>query len=379
MALRDWLQLSLTDGIGPISVRRIIDAAGGAAQACHADVNLLNNVEGIGLAKSRLIARALREAGKLVDQELERTAKEKIEIICPEDERYPALLNNIPDPPTVLFMRGTLEPRDLNAVGIVGSRKCSMYGREQAERFAALLAGAGFTVTSGGARGIDSAAHRGAMSHSQGRTIAVLGSGLDVIYPPENGPLFSQITERGAVLSEFPLGSPPNKENFPRRNRIVSGISRGILVVEADERSGALITARQACDDHGRPVFALPGRVDNPLSAGPHKLIRDGAVLVSRLEDILEGLDPLPHNAVQPSLFGPTDSSESAAAAPEPAINISERQALILEHIDSEAVNVDALVERTSLPAHVILQELTFLTLKGQIRRLDGQTFAKRK
>jgi len=373
------LQLSLTDGIGPISVRRIIEAAGGAVQACHADVNLLNNVEGIGLAKSRLIARALREAGKLVDQELERTAKEKIEIICPEDERYPALLNNIPDPPTVLFMRGTLEPRDLNAVGIVGSRKCSMYGREQAERFAALLAGAGFTVTSGGARGIDSAAHRGAMSHSQGRTIAVLGSGLDVIYPPENGPLFSQIAERGAVLSEFPLGSPPNKENFPRRNRIVSGISRGILVVEADERSGALITARQACDDHGRPVFALPGRVDNPLSAGPHKLIRDGAVLVSKLEDILEGLDPLPHNAVQPSLFGPTDSSESAAAAPEPAINISERQALILGHIDSEAVNVDALVERTSLPAHVILQELTFLTLKGQIRRLDGQTFAKRK
>jgi len=180
VALQDWLQLSLTEGIGPILVRRIIEAAGGAAEACNADVNLLNNVEGIGLAKSRLIAMALRDAGKLVERELERVAEQKLEIICPEDARYPALLNNIPDPPTILFMRGSLEPRDLNAVGIVGSRKCSMYGREQAERFGALLAGAGFTVTSGGARGIDSAAHRGAISHPQGRTIAVLGIGLDV-------------------------------------------------------------------------------------------------------------------------------------------------------------------------------------------------------
>jgi len=380
VALRDWLQLSLTNGIGPILIRRIIEAAGGAAAACRADIDLLNNVEGIGLAKSRVIARSLRESAKLVEQELERTAKAKIEIICPEDSRYPTLLNNIPDPPTVLFLRGNLEPRDLNAVGIVGSRKCSMYGREQAERFGALLAGAGFTVTSGGARGIDSSAHRGAMSHAQGRTIAVLGSGLDVIYPPENAPLFSQIAEHGAVLSEFPLGTPPNKENFPRRNRIVSGISRGILVVEADERSGALITARQACDDHGRPVFALPGRVDNPLSQGPHKLIRDGAVLVSKLEDILEGLDPLPHNAIEPGLFA---GSPEQREEPTPSIdlppNLSERQSLILTCIDSDAATVDTLVERTELPAHVVLQELTFLTLKGQVRRLDGQTFARRK
>ncbi|HEY8750476.1 MAG TPA: DNA-processing protein DprA [Tepidisphaeraceae bacterium] len=381
MGLRDWLQLSLTDGIGPILIRRIVDAAGGAAAACAADIDLLNNVEGIGLAKSRIIAKALREARALVDREIDRAAAQKVEILCPEDPRYPILLNNIPDPPTVLFMRGTLEPRDLNAIGIVGSRKCSIYGREQADRFGALLAGAGFTVASGGARGIDSAAHRGAMTHPHGRTIAVLGSGLDITYPPENGALFAQIAEHGAVLSEFPLGTPPHKENFPRRNRIVSGISRGILVIEADERSGALITARQACDDHGRPVFAMPGRVDNPLSAGPHKLIRDGAILTSRIEDILEGLGPLPQNAVEPMLFETTadesvDSPEKEAQA-QPSFNVSDRQNMILAQLEIDGVNVDALVERTALPVHVVLQELTFLTLKGQVRRVDGQTFAR--
>src|SRR5262249_38618585 len=177
---------------------------------------------------------------------------------------------------------------------------------------AALLAGAGITVVSGGARGIDSAAHRGAMSHAQGRTIAVLGSGVDVPYPPENAKLFQEIAQRGAVISEYPLGTPPLKDNFPRRNRIISGLSRGVLVVEADERSGALITARLACDDHGRPVFALPGRVDNKMSAGPHRLIRDGATLVRSLEDIIEGLGPLPHGAVEPTLPVETDAAPHA-------------------------------------------------------------------
>ncbi|HXE52146.1 MAG TPA: DNA-processing protein DprA, partial [Tepidisphaeraceae bacterium] len=231
MALRHWLQLSLTEGIGPILTRRIIDAAGDAEPACNAGVDLLNNVEGIGLAKSRKIAEALRASAREVDRELDNVAAMALTLICPDDEAYPPLLKSIPDPPTVLYVKGGLEPRDLNAVGIVGSRRCSMYGREQSERFAALLAGAGFTVISGGARGVDSAAHRGALMPENGRTIAVLGSGLDVPYPPENVNLFEQIAARGAVISEFPLGTPPNKENFPRRNRIVSGLSRGVLVV----------------------------------------------------------------------------------------------------------------------------------------------------
>jgi DNA processing protein len=378
--LRDWLQLSLTEGIGPILTRRLIEAAGSASAACAADVNLLNNVEGIGLSKSRKIAAALRAAASEVDRELERATAQKVTILCPDDEAYPPLLRSIPDPPTVLYTRGSLEPRDLNAVAIVGSRRCSMYGREQAERFGALLAGAGFTVVSGGARGVDSSAHRGAMAPERGRTIAVIGSGLDVIYPPENASLFAQIAERGAVLSEFAFGTPPNKENFPRRNRVVSGISRGVLVVEADERSGALITARQACDDHGRPVFAMPGRVDNPLSAGPHQLIRDGAVLTARLEDILEALGPVPQHATEPMLFEPNiESAPAMRAVPLPSFdNVSDRQKKLLESLGADPVNVDALVEVTELPAHVVLQEMTFLTLKGHVRRIDGQSWSRR-
>lgn len=380
MPLGHWLQLAMTEGIGPILARRLIDAAGGIEAACEAPASLLRQVEGIGSVKASNIHQSLREAHAEVEKELERAARLGVTLACPDDESYPALLRTTPDPPLVLYVKGALEPRDLNGFAIVGSRKCSFYGREQAERFAALLAGSGFTVVSGGARGIDSAAHRGALSHPHGRTLAVLGSGVDVPYPPENSGLFDQIARRGAVVSEFPFGTPPNRENFPRRNRIVSGMSRGVLVVEADEKSGALITARVACDDHCRPVFALPGKVDNPLSAGPHLLIRDGAVLVTKLEDILEGLGPVPQDAAEPSLFPREDAADEPAAPKAPAVpvGLSDRQALILERLGAEPMPVDLIIEQTELPAHVVLQELTFLSLKGRVRRVDGQTFARR-
>jgi DNA processing protein len=381
MGREHWLRLAMTAGIGPILIRRLVDAAGGAEAACAASVALLQSIEGIGSAKSASIRSSMQKAD--VDGELARCERIGVRVICPDDDEYPTLLMQIPDPPPVLYVKGQFQPRDLNGLAIVGSRKCSFYGREQSERFAALLAGAGFTVISGGARGIDSAAHRGALSHPNGRTIAVCGSGLDVPYPPENVPLFQQIAERGVVASEYPLGTPPLAENFPRRNRIVSGLSRGVLVIEADERSGALITARQACDDHGRTVFALPGRVDQSTSAGPHKLIRDGAVLTTKLEDIIENLDPLPYAVSQTArteLFEQSaadDVTKTQTAAPPSPVELTDRQRLIVAQLDGNPVHVDQLIDRTSLSAQEILQDLTLLTLKGVVRRVDGQSYIR--
>ena len=383
MSVRHWLQLALTDGIGPVLARRVVEAAGSPAAACGADAALLRTVDGIA-AKAGKIAASLRSAAGRVDAELARADAIGAEVICPDDDAFPPLLREIPDPPLVLYVRGELHPRDLNAVAVVGSRKCSLYGREQAERFSALLAGSGFTVVSGGARGTDTAAHRGAIMHPAGRTIAVLGTGVDVAYPPENAALFEQIARRGAVVSEYPLGTPPVPENFPKRNRIVSGMSRGVLVVEADERSGALITARQAADDHNRPVFAIPGRVDNKLSFGPHTLIRDGATLVTKLEDILDDLGPLPASVVDaddepdavPESAEDAPASDAPAAPPDVVV-LTDTQRYVLACLGTEPKSVDAVVDVTGLDVSTVMRELTLLGLKGVVKRASGQGYVR--
>ncbi|MGA3066001.1 MAG: DNA-processing protein DprA [Tepidisphaeraceae bacterium] len=359
----------MTEGIGSILLGRLVTAAGSAEAACSADEGLLHSVEGIGTVKSSQIRRSMREAADLAEAEMTRCREMGVGLICRDDSNYPTMLKVIPDPPAVLYVRGTIEARDLNAVAIVGSRRCSHYGREQAERFGALLAQAGVTVVSGGARGVDSAAHRGAIAAAEGRTIVVLGCGVDVAYPPENEGLFKQVAARGAVMSEFALGTPPMKENFPRRNRIISGLSRGVLVVEADVASGALITARQAGDEHGRPVFALPGRVDNPMSAGPHALIRDGATLVTNLEEIFEGLGPLPHQATE------VEVPEESTAPTRIAGVLTEQQNRILREISREPIALDLIIARTELPAEAILPELTMMSLRGWVKRVGGQNY----
>jgi len=399
VGIKHHVQLSMTAGLGPVLIRRLIATLGDAERACAASVRDLQQVEGIGSHRASTIYPALQQAAAQVEGELQRATDAGAYVICFDDHDYPELLRTIPDPPAVLYVKGAIEARDLNAVGIVGSRRCSIYGREQAERFGALLAGAGFTVISGGARGIDTAAHHGALLTGIGRTIAVLGSGLDVPYPAENANLFDQIATRGAVLSEYPMGTPPLPDNFPRRNRIVSGMSRGILVVEADVRSGALITARQAADDHNRPVFAVPGRLDNAMSAGPHKLIRDGAVLVTCLEDILESLEPFPQDVydddapegddepgdapdidgVLGDLPGVPDAPETAAGKQTPsALLLTERQTKIVDALDDSGTSIDQIMDRAGLAAHEILQELTLLSLRGVIKRVDGQSYARR-
>jgi DNA processing protein len=388
MSLLAWLTLSFTDGLGPVLSRRLVDAFGNVDAAVKATAAQLRAIEGIGSAKSSSIAASLVKAGDEAAREFDRAAAMSIEIIHVDDARYPLLLRMIHGPPPILYLKGKLEPRDIHAVGIVGSRKCSVYGREQAERFGANLAGVGVTVVSGGARGIDTHAHKGALVPKNGRTIAVLGSGVDVAYPPENAGLFDQIVAAGgAILSEFPLGTPPTAENFPRRNRIVSGLSRGILVVEADVKSGALITAKYAVE-HERVVLAMPGRIDNPLSAGPHALIRDGAVLVENISDILDNLGPLPDadSTDRPAtLFdSPVEDERLTPAAPPvkreisgPALSV--RQQAIVDALRGETLDVDAIAERVELLSHVVLGELTMLTLRGAVQRVDGQKFALRR
>lgn len=385
MALEHWLQLALTDGVGPILLRRILESAGSPEAACEATVTLLRSVEGIGTAKADQIARNLRAAKSEATRQLDLANAQGVRIIPQDDPMYPALLRTIHDPPAVLFAKGELQDRDLNAIAMVGSRGCSFYGREQANRFGASLAGIGFTIISGGARGVDSAAHHGALSHPAGRTIAILGCGVDIVYPPENTALFASIAERGAVLSEFPMGTEPRPEHFPRRNRLVSGMSRAVLVVEADIKSGALITAHTACEQD-RTVFALPGRVDNKLSSGPHKLIREGATLVTCIQDIVDGLTPLPAEVEAPTLFDDTPQPDSppviasSPAAPclKPVVPLTAQQTRILDSISDAPTGVDFIVEQTTLPVHIILQELTMLSLKGLIQRVDGQTYSRR-
>jgi DNA processing protein len=374
MPLLDWMRLSLTEGIGPILAHRIVAAAGSASAAVTSTESFLKTVDGIGTGRAGLIAANLKRSAIAAQDEVQRAGDAGARVICPEDDEYSLPLKEIPDPPLVLYVKGSIEPRDLNAIAIVGSRRCSLYGKEQAERFGALLGGAGFTVLSGGARGIDTAAHRGAMSHAHGRTVAVLGCGIDLVYPPENADLFDRIAAQGAVISEYAIGTPPLAENFPKRNRIVSGWSRGVLVIEADERSGALITARQAGVDQGRPVFALPGRVDNKLSIGPHQLIRDGATLVTGLQDIIDDLGPLPESVhIQPSALSAV--REKPPAAQPTLFSASDVQQIILNAMTNDPSTIDQLIDRTGLDPSIILSELTLMSLKAMVRRGIGQTF----
>lgn len=288
------LRLSLTPGLGPRRVSALIEAFGSPVAALAASPGELERIPRIGRVTAAKIARGLRESLAISEAAIGHAADLGVRIVARGEPGYPQLLTQIPDPPTVLYVAGSLRPDDDDrySVAIVGSRACTAYGIEQAERFAGVLAGSGLTVVSGGARGIDSAAHRGAIRNG-GRTVAVLGCGLAHRYPPENERLFEQIVAMGgAVVSELPLDVAPQSENFPGRNRIISGLSLGVIVIEAAQGSGALITARAAAEDHGREVLAVPGRVDSPASEGCNGLIRAGeAALAMSPADVLDLLE----------------------------------------------------------------------------------------
>lgn len=368
--IRDLLQLTLTPGLGPVLISRLLDTFGSANAALGISSERLKTVKGIGNAKASTIARGMAQARKDVDAELDRIDEAGASLIAIGQPDYPELLTTIPGAPPLLYIRGSICPADLDRypLALVGSRKCTAYGIEQAERFGGTLGRAGITIVSGGARGIDTAAHRGTL-RSAGRTIAVLGCGLSQCYPPENKDLFDRIVDedRGAVVSELPMATAPSAENFPARNRIISGLSLGVLVIEAGRKSGALITARQAAEEHGREVMALPGRADSEASRGSLDLIKQGgAALVTEPADVLEVLEsPARHH------FGGTHESRYAdPAAPAAPLPLTETQQTILDAL-SEPKTWDQLGLETGISQAGLRAEMTMLEIQRRVRR-DG-------
>lgn len=354
------VRLALVSGVGPRLRQNLIAAFGSAEAALAARESELVRVDGIGAKLAEKIIAAPCEMAALAD--LTAAAERGIEVLTHGDEIYPAALREIHDPPGVLFYRGDWRPTDQLAVGMVGSRHATQYGLRHSERIAGELARAGVTVVSGLARGIDGAAHRGALA-AGGRTIAVLAGGLNKIYPPEHVKLADEVASQGCLVTEAPPGMIPLAGSFPQRNRIISGLSLGVLVVEADDRSGALITTRHAAEQ-GREVFALPGPVDSRLSRGCHGLLRDGAKLVTCAEEILEELGPLVEPAPLPS------GGELRHVA---ELNLNEVEAAVLAHIRTEQTAIDSVVAASGLPAHQVLATVSVLELRGLVRRVSGQ------
>ena len=362
--LVDVLRLALVPGVGPRTRKVLLERFGSSGAVLRALASQLRDVEGVGPKLTARIAAARDEIH--AEEEIELCRQSGVAIITQADPQYPRALKEIVDPPAVLFVRGQWEPRDAVAVAIVGTRHATQYGLRQAERLAGSLARAGVTIASGLARGIDAAAHRGALG-AGGRSIAVLGSGVLNVYPPEHKELADEVASHGAVFSEAPPRAAPMAGVFPQRNRIISGLSLGVMVVEAGERSGALITARHAMEQ-GREVFAVPGRIDDRTSHGCHRLIRDGAKLVQSPEDVLEELGPL----VEPALGGDGQVVRHPA---ELLLEGVERQ--VLAAIGGDATAIDDLVTATGLSPAQVLSTISVLEMRHVIRRLSGVLVAR--
>jgi len=348
------IALNLVGTIGGMKMAALMERFGSARDSLHASGSALRDVVGIGPVTAERIA-AVRD-GKLLTEELTKASKLGVTILTLLDPEYPERLRTIDYPPPVLYVRGAILPCDELSLAVVGSRRGTTYGRRVARHLAGEAAGAGFTVVSGMARGVDSEAHRGALQRG-GRTLAVLGCGVDVAYPPENAKLADEIAGNGALVSERSLGTRPFGQNFPARNRIISGLALGVVVVEAGERSGALITARFAADQ-GREVFAVPGDIANPLSRGTHRLIKDGARLVEGMDDILDEL------GIDPSRLGRQGATGGAC------LPVAEKR--VLEALGFSPTSADDIVHETGLAPQDVAAALGSLELRGLVERSFG-------
>ena len=356
-----YIALNMISGLGPIKVRALIDFLGSPQAVFEVDGDELQQVRGVGekLRYSILEQRAQLDPAA----EIENAEALGMRILTPLDTEYPAALKTIHDPPLALYVRGSFLPADHHALGIVGSRKATHYGLNVADRLAYQLAQTGFTIVSGLARGIDTAAHEGALK-GKGRTIAVLGAAIDQLYPPENSELADAISQSGIVISEYPLGRQADRQTFPYRNRIISGLSMGVVVVEAGAKSGSLHTADAALEQ-GRSVFAVPGRIDHPAAKGPHRLIKNGAKLVDNVGDILEEFELL----IPP---GEMEEPEKQAAA-RPEVPLSEEEKRVVEALWQDSMDVDSLARRIGMTSAEISGVLLGLEMKRVIKMLPGR------
>jgi DNA processing protein len=360
------IALNMIDHVGPVRLRQLLEHFADPPAILAAGRDRLLRVGGIGLETADSIASW--ESTVDLQGELRRIREFGCSVVTQLDEEYPPMLREIYDPPVVLYMKGTLLPRDRNGVAMVGSRQTTPYGLEMARRFGYQLGSIGVTVVSGGARGIDTAAHQGALS-GKGRTIAVLGTGINRVFPPENADLFERIAGQGAVLTQFAFNRPADRQSFPIRNRIVAGMTLGTLVVEATVTSGAMITANFAID-YGRQVFAIPGRIDSPRSKGCHELIKRGAKLCESAEDVLGEFEYLFPKAGERGL--------GATSGMLPTLALSEHEQTLLDIIGTEGEHpMDTLIRGSGLPCSTVAVAMLGLEMKRLVRQLPGRLFTR--
>ena len=374
--LKYWVALKWVEGVGNVGFKALLEAFGTPQKVFEAPLSMIKAVPGIG-DKTAPQIKSFKD-WKKVEKELEFADRTCVSIVTSQDPLYPSQLLSTYDYPAFLYVKGHLKEDDVN-VAVVGSRTASTYGKFTTERLCRELVLRGITVISGLARGIDSAAHRGALS-GKGRTIAVLGCGLDVVYPPENEKLFTEISLQGALISEFPFGTPPNAPNFPARNRIISGISLGVVVVEASEKSGSLITARIALEQ-GREVFAVPGSIDSSGSRGTNKLIKQGAKLIENVEDILEEILPQVTRAqklVKPDQRQKQPDDQQKILTSSPDLVLKETEKTVWQVLSQKPVHIDQIITSTGLTAHEVLVILLNLELQGLIEQKPGKTYMRK-
>ncbi len=364
--IKDWLLLNMIPGVGSLTFQRLIKFFGSPSKVLGAPLKELAMVRGITPAVCQSIVE--NRAKIKIDKELELIEKHDCKIVTIEDQEYPQNLKAIHDPPPLLYVKGKLANSDSNSIAVVGTRNATTYGKTVAEKLSGQLASRGITIVSGLAHGIDTYAHKGALD-AGGRTIAVLGNGLDIIYPAENAKLFEEIACSGAIISELPMRAQPRKEMFPQRNRIISGMSLGTLVIEAPRQSGALITADLALEQ-GRDVFAVPGQIFSEASRGTNWLIKQGAKLVDSIEDVLE---ELPSSSFRKPLEDNLETEDMMIES-----QLSQDEKTVWNVISSSPIHIDDISKRSNLPVFKVCSVLVMLELKGLVQQLSGKMFIRK-